>query len=99
MLKGTAVSKHRYQNAISRVLVGGAIALVVAFWGAAPAGADTNAGGAGPSPFSTLHCGCRETAPAGSQVRADEIDRGIRQGLAAQLPGLPGPTQPPQSRP
>ncbi|HET7074554.1 MAG TPA: SDR family NAD(P)-dependent oxidoreductase [Mycobacterium sp.] len=48
---------------------------------------------------STLHCGCRETAPAGSQVRADEIDRGIRQGLAAQLPGLPGPAQPPQSRP
>ncbi len=60
--------------------------------GTAPAHADPDAAGADPNPFATLHCGCREVAPADSADPRDEIKRGIREGLSAWVPGLPPPT-------
>ncbi len=50
-----------------------AVALGVAVAGSAPAGAD-------PSAFGALSCGCHAIGPAGSQVRLDQINRGIEQG-------------------
>lgn len=61
---------------IAKLLVGVAIALGAAGWAAASANAD-------PSPFNTLSCSCQEPAPPGSPVRADKINQGIQQGLAA----------------
>lgn len=61
---------------IAKILVSAAITLGFLVGFAASASAD-------PSPFGTLSCNCRETAPAGSQVLTDKIDRGIQQGLSA----------------
>ena len=83
---------------ITKLLVGAAIALGSCVVAAAPAGADSNPIGPDPNPFSALSCGCRETAPAGSPAVRDEIDRGLREGHSALLPGLPAPTQPSQPR-
>lgn len=90
------IDNHRV---ITKLLVSGAIALGSCVVAAAPAGADQNPIGPDPNPFSTLSCGCQETAPAASPVVRGEIDRGLREGHSAWLPGLPAPTQPSQPRP
>jgi hypothetical protein len=78
---------------ITKMLVSAAIVLGSVV-GAAPASASTDPAPAGPNPFGGLSCNCRETAPAGSPALKAEIDRGIREGHSAWLPGLPAPTQP-----
>ena len=47
-----------------------------------------------PNPYSGFSCNCQETAPPGSPVMSEEINRGLREGHSAWLPGLPAPTQP-----
>jgi hypothetical protein len=84
----------------AKMLVGAAIALCFYIAGAAPAGADPNPVDTGPNPYGTLSCAaCRETTPADSPALKAEIDRGLREGHSAWLPGLPAPTQPGQPRP
>jgi hypothetical protein len=95
----TNAAKCGYQRVIAKILISAAIGLGWLVGGTAPAGADPNSFGTDPNPFSGFSCHCRETAPAGSPVLRDEIDRGIREGLSAWLPGLPAPTQPSQPRP
>jgi hypothetical protein len=87
-----SIANHR--RVITKSLVSTAIALGFLVGGAAPASADTNSTGANPNPFSTLSCSCRETTPAGSPGRKEEIERGIGEGRAAGSPGLPAPGQP-----
>lgn len=76
----------RTRRAVLNLVVGAAVAAAVnigvAGPGAAPAGAD-------PSAFGALSCGCQPKGPVGSQVRRDEIARGIRQSLADWSPGSP----------
>ena len=69
-------AKWGYQRVIAKILISAAIGLGCFVGGAAPAGADPNS-------FSGFSCHCRETAPAASPVLRDEIDRGVREGLAA----------------
>jgi len=85
-------TKHR--QTIAKILVSAAVALGSCVAGAAPASADPNSIGTAPNPFGGLSCNCRETAPPGSPALRDEIDRGLRQGRSAWLPGLPPSTQP-----
>src|ERR1700747_954765 len=92
-MKGEAAMKYGYRQLIMKTLVSAAIALVAVGGGAAPASADSSSFGSDPNPFSSLGCGCRETAPAGGPAVRDEIDRGIREGHYAQLPGLAAPTR------
>ena len=70
-----------------------AVALGPWLGAAARAGADPDAMDPGPSPFSSLSCGCREAAPADGPAERQEIERGIREGLSAWLPGLPPPAR------
>jgi hypothetical protein len=84
---------------IAKLLVTAAIAVGFGVVGAAPAGADPNTGSTDPNPFGTLGCSCRETAPAGSPQAKGDIDRGIREGLTASVPGLPPPARTSQPRP
>jgi len=70
---------------IMKTLVGAAIALSA--YGTAPAGGEPNPVGTDPNPFSALSCSCQETTPAATA--REEIDRGIRNGLRASLPGPP----------
>ena len=95
----TNVAKYGCRRVIRKILVSAAIAVGSCVVGAAPATADPNAIGTNPNPFSGLSCNCRQTAPAGSPAATEEINRGIREGLAARLPGLPAPPQPSQPRP
>jgi len=81
------------QHVISKMLVSGAVALGTCFGAAAPATAEDNPGGTDANPFGTLGCSCREAAPAGSPEARERIDRGLREGRSAWLPGLPAPTQ------
>lgn len=60
---------------LSKKLVSAAVALGVFVVASEPARAD-------PNPFAALGCTCRETAPAGSADLQNEINQGIRQGLA-----------------
>ena len=90
----TEVAKRRYQKMITKILVSAAIVLGFGVVGAAPASAGPDTVGTAPNPFGTLGCGCQETAPAGSPVLRAEIDRGLREGHTAVLPGLPAPAQP-----
>ncbi len=76
---------------IAKILVGTAIGFGALIGAAAPAGADPATASTNPSPFSTLSCSCRETAPAGSPLLKDEIDRGIAAGRSDRLPGMPAP--------
>ncbi|WP_082977236.1 hypothetical protein [Mycobacterium sp. 852002-50816_SCH5313054-b] len=76
---------------LAKMLGGFAVAAGCCVAATAPAHADPDAVGADPNPFGTLRCGCPETAPPGSAERRDEIARGIREGLAAWVPGLPPP--------
>jgi hypothetical protein len=87
---------HRF---IAKVLVGTAIGFGALIGASAPASADATPASTGPSPFSTLSCSCQKTAPAGSPLLKDEIDRGIAAGRSDRLPGMPAPTQPGQPRP
>jgi hypothetical protein len=68
----------QHRRAITKILFSAAIALGSSVGAAAPASADPNAIGGG------LSCSCQETAPPGSPAqREEEIERGIRAGLAA----------------
>ena len=101
-LKGEAAmstaNPEQSRKVIAKILVTAAIAVGFGVVGAAPASADPNAAGIDPNPFGTLGCSCRDSAPAGSPQARDDIDRGIREGLTASLPGLPPPAQPSQPR-
>jgi hypothetical protein len=88
----------QHHQMITKILAGAAIAFGLWVEGATPASADPNSVGTDPNPFNGLSCNCRETAPAGSPELREEIDRGIREGLSAELPGLPA-VQPNQPRP
>ncbi|ORA76061.1 hypothetical protein BST25_03570 [Mycobacterium heidelbergense] len=77
------------RHVMRKVLVSAAIAAGFCAGGAASASADPD--DTEPDPFGTLSCGCQEAAPAGSPGLRDEIDRGIREGHSAWLPGLPPP--------
>jgi hypothetical protein len=77
---------------ITRILVAGAVALGFYVGGAAPASADPNSMGSAPNPFGGLTCSCRQTAPPGSPALREEIDRGLREGHSAFLPGLHRPS-------
>jgi hypothetical protein len=71
----------QHNQAITKILVSAAIALGASVGGAALASAD-------PNPFGALSCSCQDTAAAaGSPALREEIDRGIRAGLSAPLPG------------
>lgn len=72
---------------ITKILVGGAVALGFYVGGAAPAGADPNSAGSAPNLFGGLTCSCRQTAPPGSPAAGEEIERGLREGRPAWLSG------------
>jgi hypothetical protein len=73
---------------IAKTLISAAIVLTSSVVGAAPASADTDPASAGPNPFSTLSCNCRQAAPPDSPaLRQEEVHRGIQAGLTA-LPRL-----------
>jgi len=94
----TRMAKCRRQHVIAKMLVGGAIALCSGIAGAASVSADPNPVNTGPNPYGTLSCECRETTPADSPALQAEIDRGLREGHSAWLPGLPAPARPSQPR-
>jgi hypothetical protein len=79
---------------MKKILVSTAIAVGFLVGGAAQASAEPNTFDTNPNPFSTLSCNCQETAPPHSPARSEEINRGLREGHSAWLPGLPAPTQP-----
>jgi hypothetical protein len=79
---------------IKEILVSAAIAVGFLVGGAAQANADPNAFGADPNPFSGFSSSRQETAPADRPAPSEEINRGLREGHSAWLPGLPAPTQP-----
>jgi hypothetical protein len=81
----------QHNRVITKIMVSAAIALGASVGGAAPASADPNPIGTEPNPFGALSCSCQETASAGSPALRAEIDRGIRAGISAPLPGPPAP--------
>ena len=88
----------QHHQVITKILISAAIALGLWVAGATPASADPNPVGTDPNPFGGLSCSCRESAPASSPELREEIERGIREGLSADLPGLPA-GRPDQPRP
>jgi hypothetical protein len=86
----------RHHQVITRILVGGAVALGFYVGGAASASADPNSMGSAPNPFGGLTCSCRQTAPPGSPAAREEIERGLRESRSAWLSELPPSTQPKQ---
>jgi hypothetical protein len=88
------MSTVNLRRVITKVLVSIAIAVGAVMEGAALASADTNSTGVDQNAFSTLSCGCRETTPAGSPARKEEIERGIQKGVSAWSPGAPAPAPP-----
>jgi len=80
-------------RAITKILVGAAIALSAGLAAAAPVAAGPDATGTDQNTYGTLGCNCRETAPAGSPQLSEEISRGIREGLTVSIPGLPAPAR------
>ncbi len=76
-------------HGIAKTLITAALTFGLCFADAAPAGADDPDA----NPFSKLSCSCHETAPAGSPALMEEIHRGLQEGLAAWLPGLPAATR------
>jgi hypothetical protein len=95
--KSTANRPHR--RATRKILVSAAIALAAGLAAAAPAAADPNAISTDANPFGTLGCNCPGTAPTGGPELAQEIHRGMREGLSVSVPGLPAPARPGQPRP
>jgi hypothetical protein len=87
----------RHHQVIAKILIGAAVALGSYVGGAPPVGADPNPIGSGPNPFGGLSCSCPETAAPGSPALREGIERGIRQGRTAGLPGPAPSTQPRQS--
>ena len=81
----------RYRHLVTRLPLGIAIALGCCVGSAPPTDADPDSAGTDPNPFGTLSSSRRETSPPGSAERREEIDRGIREGLSAWVPGLPAP--------
>jgi hypothetical protein len=81
----------RYGRLATRLPVGIAIALGCCVGAAPPAGAEPDSADIDPNAFGTLSSSGRETAPPGSVELRDEINRGIREGLSARVPGLPAP--------
>src|SRR5258708_7216325 len=96
---GPWIAEPRPDGSDHETLISAAIALGSCVGLAAPASADPNPANAGPNPYSTLSCNCRESAPPDSPAVREEIHRGNQEGLSAWLPGLPQPTQPRQPRP
>jgi hypothetical protein len=88
-----STTNRRHRRLITEILVGAAIALGAGLAAAAPAAAGPDATGTDPSPYGTLGCNCRESAPAGSPQLSDQINRGIREGLTVSIPGLPAPAR------
>lgn len=88
------MSTVNLRRVITQILVSAAIAVGAVWGGAALASADTNSTGVDQNAFSTLSCSCRETTPAGSRARKEEIDRGIQKGVSAWSPGAPAPAPP-----
>ena len=84
-------NRHRL---IAKALVSAAIGFGALIVAAAPASADPGPAGTQPNPFGALSCSCQKTAPAGGPASTADIDRGVRNGLSAALPGLPAPAQP-----
>ena len=97
--KSAKAAKRRTHKVITKTLVSAAIVLGSGVVAAAPASAEPNTVGTGPNPYSTLRCSCQETAPAGSSLLREEIQRGLQEGHTAVLPGLPAPAQPGQPLP
>jgi hypothetical protein len=90
----------QHHKVITKILVSAAIALGSCVGGAAPASAeDPDPIGTDPNPFGGLRCSCQETAPPGSPALREEVERGLRKGQSAWLPGLPPPTLPRQPQP
>ena len=79
---------------LKRSLISAAIVLGSCVALAAPASATTGPATTDPNPFGGLTSNSRETAPPGSPALKAEVDRGLREGHSAWLPGLPAPTQP-----
>lgn len=69
-----SVANPKWSGA-TRKLLSAAVAVMVCVVAAEPARAD-------PNPFAVLGCSCHETASAGSPDLQNEIEQGIRQGLA-----------------
>jgi hypothetical protein len=76
---------------LKRSLISAAVVLGSCIALAAPASATTGPATTDPNPFGGLTSHSRETAPPGSPARKAEVDRGLREGLSASAPGLPGP--------
>jgi hypothetical protein len=93
-----SIANAGHRPRITKILVS-AIALCLYVGGAASANAEPNPVNTGPNPYAGLRCDCREAAPADSPALRAEIDRGLREGRSAVLPGLPPPGQPGQPRP
>ena len=91
-------SKHPPEEmpvmSITKILVGAAIAVGFLVGGAAQASADPNAFGADPNPFGGFSSSRQAPAPADGPALSERINRGLREGHSAWLPGLPAPTQP-----
>jgi hypothetical protein len=98
LIPTTEVAKRRYRPTVTAILVS-AVALCSYIGGAPPVSADPNPTNTGPNPYGTLSCDCRETTPADSPAPKAEIDKGLREGHTAWVPGLPPPAQPGQPRP
>jgi hypothetical protein len=86
----------QHHQVITKILVGAAVLFGSYVGGVAPASADPNSIDTAPNPYGGLTCSCRETAPPGSPAVRDEIERGLREGHSAWLPGVPPSTQPRQ---
>ena len=93
-----SITNQGHRPIITKILV--SVVALGSYMGGAPAvSADPNSVTTGPNPYGTLSCECRQTAPADSPALRAEIDRGLREGHSALLPGLPPPAQPSQPRP
>ncbi len=95
----TAWFKRRATMSIAnlkRPLISVAIVLGCCVALAAPASATTGPSTTDPNPFGGLTSNSRETAAPGSSALKAEVDRGLREGQSAWLPGLPAPAHPSQ---
>lgn len=72
----------RHHHAVANGLISGALALGVCVGGAVPAGAEPDEVSVGPTPDSPAQ---------------QDIERGIRDGLSARMPGLPPPPTEPRA--
>ena len=87
----THVPTHRHQF-ITKMLFGAAIAVSSAF--IAPATSSADPVDTVTNPFGGLRCSCPATALADGPALKAAIDRGLREGHSAWLPGLTAPARP-----